>query len=338
MLLYVLRRLGLAVLVAAGVICLTFVIARVVPGDPAASWSGPRAGPAQIAQMRHSLGLDRPLTVQIARYFEGILKGDWGTSVHTHRPVLSDLGRALPASLELVGTAMILGLVAGVLGGLISARWRGRVIDHVLRAASVVAVSLPVFWFALILQDVFAGRLRILPVTGMYGVELDYTHPLTSYTRIPVVDALATGNWEVLGSSLTHLILPVAIVSLYPMGVCLRMVRARLLDVTAEPHAQMVRALGFSERAVLGRFALRLVWGPVAQVVALSFAYALVNTFLVEAFFDWPGLGTYAAASIISLDTPAIVGITLLVALVYLAANLAVDVFQAVLDPRIRLR
>jgi len=335
---YLIRRVGLSALVVAGVVCLTFVIARVIPGDPAAGWAGPRASAAQLAEARHSLGLDRPLAVQIVAYFKGVVTGDWGISIHTHRPVLSDILGALPASLELVIAAILLGLVIGVPLGLIAARWSGRLVDHLVRTSAVFAVSLPAFWLALMLQVVFVQHLHLLPAAGEYAVGLQYSHPLTSFTGAPVVDALITGNWQVLASALTHLILPAVIIGSYPVGVVARMVRARLLDVSGETHTQMVRSLGFSERAVLSRFSLRLAWSPVAQVIALVFAYSLVNTFLVEAVFDWPGLGSYAAASIISLDTPAIVGITLLIAFVYVAANLAVDLVQAALDPRIRLR
>lgn len=335
---YLVRRVGLSVLVVVGVVILTFLVARVVPGDPAASWAGPKASGADIAAARHELGLDRPLPVQIVTYFTGVLRGDWGTSIHTHQPVLSDLATRLPASLQLVGAALLLALLVGVPAGLLAARRRGSAADQLIRGGSVLGASMPVFWLALILQIVFVRWLGLLPVAGLYDPELQYTHPLYTYTGMPVVDAMITGNWPVLGSALVHLVLPALAVAAYPTGVIARMVRAVVLDVSGETHIQMVRALGFGERAVYGRFALRLAWSPIAQVVALVFAYALVNTFLVEAVFDWPGLGSYAAKAVTSLDTPAIVGITLFIAIVYVAANLAVDLLQAALDPRVRLR
>jgi peptide/nickel transport system permease protein len=141
-----------------------------------------------------------------------------------------------------------------------------------------------------------------------------------------------------LGSTLRHLVLPAAVVATYPAGVIARMVRAQLLDIAGDTHVQMMRALGFPERTVLSTFAMKLAWNPVAAVLALVFGYSLVNTFLVEAVFDWPGLGSYAAASVAALDTPAIVGVALFIAIVYVAANLAADLVQAALDPRIRLR
>jgi peptide/nickel transport system permease protein len=332
------RRAALAVVVIAGVIVLTFAVAHLVPGDPAATWAGPHASQAQIAAARRFLGLDRPLPVQLGAYFAGILTGSWGVSVHTHRPVLSDIATAAPASLELVTAALIIALAVGVPLGLVSARWPGRPVDQLIRAGSILGVSMPVFWMALVLQLVFAQRLRLLPAAGEFSPGLLFTHPLARRTGIPMIDALITGNWPMLGSTLSHLLLPAVVVAAYPAGLIARMVRAQVLDTLGETHVQMLRALGFGERAVFGRFAMKLAWNPVAAAVGLVFGYSLVNTFLVESIFDWPGLGSYAAASIATLDTPAILGVTLFIALVYVIANLVVDLVQAALDPRIRLR
>ncbi len=335
---YAARRAALAVLVVAGVTVATFVIARAVPGDPAATWAGPHASAAQVAAARRFLGLDRPPAVQLLSYLGGVLTGHWGTSIHTHRPVLSDLAGAAPATLQLVIAALIIALVVAVPLGLVSARWPGRPADHLIRAGSILGVSMPVFWLALILQLVFSQRLHLLPAAGEFSPGLLFTHPLTRLTGFGLIDALLTGNWPMLGSTLGHLLLPALVVAAYPAGLIARMVRAQVLDTIGETHVQMARALGFSERAVFGRFAMKLAWNPVAAAVALVFGYALVNTFLVESIFDWPGLGAYAAASISTLDTPAILGVTLFVALVYVAANLVVDLIQAAIDPRIRLR
>jgi peptide/nickel transport system permease protein len=334
---YLARRVGLSALVVAGVVLLTFLIARVVPGDPATSWAGPHATPAEIAQARHHLGLDRPFVDQIATYFRGIFAGDWGTSIHTHRPVLSDLASAVPTSLELVIAALLIALAVGVPLGLAAARHRGRPADHAIRGFAVVGVSMPIFWLALILQLVFFNYLHLLPVAGEYGLRFQ-ENPVHAYTHAAVLDAILNGNWAMLWSALTHLVLPACAIAAYPAGVIARMVRASVLDVSGETHIQMLRAFGFGERTIFNRFAMRLAWNPVAQVVALVFAYSLVNTFLVESIFDWSGLGSYASDSIISLDTPAIIGITLFVAIVYVFANLAVDLVQAALDPRVRLR
>jgi peptide/nickel transport system permease protein len=334
---YIFRRLAQAILVVAGVIVLTFVVARVVPGDPASSWVGPKASQAELDQVREQLGLDKPLPEQIVTYFAGVAKGDWGIAVHTHSPVLRDLMDRAPASIELVVVAMIFALLFGIPFGLLSARWNRRLPDSLVRFGAVFAVSMPSFWLALILQLFFFQKLRWFPVAGQYDPNLDYTHPLMQYTRMPIVDALITGNWMVLRSALWHIVLPAIVVAAYPFGVIARMVRASVLDTLGEDHVRMVRALGFSERSVFMKWALKPAWNPVIAVLALVFAYSLANSFLVEAIFDWPGLGAYAASSVAALDTPAIVGVTLFVAIVYVIGNLAVDIAQAALDPRIRL-
>ncbi len=335
---YLARRAVLAVVVVAGVIILTFMVAHIVPGDPAATWAGPHASAGQVAAARRFLGLDRPLPVQLAAYFGGIATGNWGVAIHTHRPVLSDLATVAPASLELVIAALIIALAAGVPLGLVSARWPGRPIDHAIRTGSILGVSMPIFWMALIFQLVFSQRLHLLPVAGEYSPDLLFTSPLARHTGFGVVDALLTGNWAMLGSTLRHLVLPALVVAAYPAGLLARMVRAQVLDTVGETHVQMARALGFGERAVFGRYLMKLAANPVSAAVALVFGYSLVNTFLVESIFDWPGLGSYATASIGTLDTPAIMGVTLFIAIVYVLANLVVDIFQAGLDPRIRLR
>jgi len=335
---YVARRVATAIVVVAGVIVLTFVIARVVPGDPAATWAGPHASAAEVAAARRFLGLDRPPAVQLASYFGGILTGNWGLSIHTHRPVLSDISGAAPASIELVTAALIIAVLVAVPLGLISARWPGRAADHTIRAGSILGVSMPIFWLALILQLVLSDRLHVLPPAGEFSPSLLFTHPLSRVTGFGLIDAPLTGNWPMFGSILAHLLLPALVVAAYPAGLLTRMIRAQVLDTIGDTHVQMVRALGFSERAVYGRFAMKLAWNPVAAALALVFGYSLVNTFLVEAIFDWPGLGEYATASIQALDTPAILGVTLFIALVYVGANLVVDIVQAAIDPRIRLR
>jgi len=334
---YLLRRLAQAAIVVAGVVVLTFAVARLVPGDPATAYAGPRAGPAELERVREEFGLDRPALVQLGDYASGIVTGDWGTALHTRRPVLDDLARVVPPTLELVLCAMLVALLAGVPLGLLAAR-RGGVADALVRLFASVAVSLPVFLLALVLQWLFFQKLGVLPVAGEYDPDLDYTNPLTVYTRMTIVDAAIGGNWAVLGSSLQHLVLPCLAVAAYPLGAIAMMTRASVLEELGEDHVRMARALGFSERSVVGRLALRPALNPVVSLVALMFAYAIVNTFLVEAIFNWPGVGSYAVDSIKALDVPAIIGVTLLVALLYVLVNLLVDLVQAWLDPRIALR
>ncbi|MFG1700582.1 ABC transporter permease [Nonomuraea sp. NPDC049309] len=338
MLRYLTRRLGQALLVVVGVVVLTFAVMRMVPGDPAVAFAGPKATPEQLAQARERFGLDDPLPVQLLNYARDLLSGDWGTSLRTRQPVLDDLYLAFPASLELVGAALLLAVAAGIPLGVLAARYKRRLPDASVRLGSMLAVSVPVFWLALALQTVFGSHLGWFPVAGEYDTSLDTTSPLTLWTNITAVDALITGNWPMLTSTLHHLVLPALVVAAYPAGVIAQMTRAALIEESGQDHARLERALGFGETSILTKFALRPALNPVLSLIALVFAYAIVNGFLVEAVFNWPGLGRYAAESIRSLDTPAIAGVTLLVALVYVLANLVVDILQGFVDPRTRTR
>lgn len=334
---YLARRVGQAVVVVLGVVVLTFLVQRVVPGDPAVAWAGPKASAEQLAQVRAELGLDRSLPVQLWRYLTGLLTGDLGVSVHTRQSVATDLGKAFPASLELVGAGLLLAVLLGVPLGLLAARFRRGGTDVAVRLGSMLAVSVPVFWLALVLQQIFATKLGWFPVAGEYDTALDATSPLHVWTNITAVDALITGNWPILVSTLAHLVLPALVVAAYPTGVIAQLTRATVLEELGQDHARMARAIGFPQRSILFRFALRPALNPVVALLALVFAYAIVNTFLVESIFNWPGLGTYAVDSIRSADTPAIAGVTLLVACLYVVANLVVDLVQALIDPRVRL-
>lgn len=334
---YLVRRLGQAGAVVLGVVVLTFVIVRMLPGDPAAAYAGPRPSTEDLARARAELGLDEPLVTQLGLYLKGLLTGDWGTSSRTRLPVLHDLTVAFPASLELVGAAIIIAVALGIPAGLLAARFLGRPVDGGIRLGSMVLTAFPTFLLAVILQDVFASMLGWLPVAGEYDPTLDSTSPLHLYTNITVVDALITGNWPILLSTLQHLVLPALAVAAYPLGVIAQMTRAAVSEEASLDHARMERALGFSRGEVLRRFSLRPALNPLLTLVALVFAFSLVNTFLVESVFNWPGLGTYTTGAIRSLDTAAVAGVTLLVALSYVLANLLVDVAQSIIDPRIRL-
>jgi peptide/nickel transport system permease protein len=329
---YIVRRLITSLIVIVGVVGITFVITRVIPGDPAASWAGPRASPAQIAAARETLGLDKPVLVQFVDFLGGVLRGDWGTSIHTHRPVLDDLASAAPASLLLLVVAIVLGAGIGVVLGTLAARFRGSFLDGLVQVLSVFNVASPAFWAAIALQLVFSGLIPILPTSGDISSQYQYGG------STPLFAAIITGNGPMFADAAAHVVLPAVALSLYPMGVVARMVRSNILGMMYDPSIKMARSLGYGEGIIVTRFALRQRLGPVLHLIALVFAYSLVNAFLVESIFDWPGLGSYAAASISSLDTPAIAGVTLLIASVYVGANFLVDMIQVFLDPRQELR
>ena len=333
---HLLRRLGQAVFVVLGVVVVSFLIARQVPGDAAVSSVGARASKEQLAAARERLGLDQPLPTQLWHYLETLFRGDLGVSLTTRQPVTHDLGRALPASLELVIAAMVLAVLIGMPLGVLAARYRRGPVDTTVRLSSVLLASVPVFLLALVVQLTFATRLGWFPTAGEYDGSLDRTNPLTVYTNLTALDALITGNWAMLTSTLYHLVLPAIVLAAYPIGAVAQMTRASLIEEVTQDHARMERAMGFGRLAVLVRFSLRPAIGPVLSLLALVFAYSLVNSFLVEAIFNWPGLGSYTASAIRSVDAPAIAGVTLVIALVYVVLNLVVDLLQAIIDPRVR--
>jgi len=333
---YIASRVLQALGVVVGVVILTFIIARLIPGDPAVAYAGPRATPEQLAAVREQFGLDGPMWQQFVSYVSGVARGDLGVSLHTKEPVLSDLLRVFPTTLVLVAIALLFAAIIGIPLGVIAARSHGRIGDVITKVIAILMVSMPVFWLAILLQIVFFSKLGWFPAASAYDTKLDATSPLYTVIGVPVVDALLTGNWVIFRSTLQHLVLPVIAIAAYPIGAVAMVTRGSLLENLGDEHVRMVRALGFSERSVFGRFALRPSLNPIIALLALVFAYALTNSFIVESVFNWPGLGSYAVKSIQTLDVPAILGVTLIVAVLYVVLNLVVDLVQAVIDPRVR--
>ncbi len=337
MLRFVLRR----TLAAGGVVVVltfvTFLLARVVPSDPAAVYIGPKARPEELARVREKLGLDEPLLLQYLIYLRDMLTGDWGTSIGTKRPVLTEILTRLPATLELITVAMTLAVVLGVGLGVLAARRPGRPVDALVRVLSIGGVSMPAFWLGLLLQVVFVGRLGLFPATGRLDRTLEYVHPLSSITGFNLVDSLLTANWAAFTSSFAHIVLPAVTLAAYPTGLMARMTRATMREVLEQDYVLAARAFGLRERYVVWRLALRNAIPPTLTVLGLTVAYALTGTFFVEVVFNWPGIGLFATQALLNVDYPSIMGITLLAAVGYLMVNLVVDVVQARLDPRVRL-
>jgi peptide/nickel transport system permease protein len=333
----ILIRRGLqSVLVALGVGLLAFVITRLLPGDAAATWAGPRASAAELARVRTQLGLDQPLPEQAVRYIADLVTGNWGLSTHTRQPVLSDVAGRFMTSLELVTVALLIAALVGIPLGVLAARWKGRPPDWFAGFSSSILASVPVFWLGLLLQLLIATQLKWLPVAGRWDRTLNDAAVAATRTHMVIVDALLAGNWALLSSGLSHLILPALVIAAFPIGLFARLTRAGLLETMGEEHVRMARAIGYSERTIIWRFALRPSMGPVLSALALVFGFALGNTFLVENLFNFQGLGSYAVDSIAALDAPSIAGTTIFVAIAYLIANLVVDLVRPVMDPRLR--
>lgn len=333
---YILRRLVFGVFVLLGVVIATFILTRVVPSNPAAKWAGPRATIEQIRAAEVELGLDKPLYVQLGRYLKGLLKGDLGYSYRTHRAVRDELLEAIPATLELVLTATILAVIIGVTLGLYSAKYKNRLADHTVRVLSISAVSLPSFWFALAMQLLFYRVLGILPLGGRVSMNIAVMYGTPKVTGLLLLDCLLTGNFFIFLDALKHMILPALTIALLPIGMVARMTRSALLEIMNEDYITAARSYGIKEGYVLWVYALKNSLGPTATIIALGIGYSMVNTFLVESIFSWPGIGKYVAGAVLNLDYPAIMGVTIFSAILYLFLNLVADLIIA-LDPRIRV-
>ena len=338
MLRFLRRRLLASFLTLFGITTITFALARVVPSDPAAVYIGPLARPDEIARVTKELGLDRPLYHQYWSYLQDLVHGDWGTSLATKEPVLGGIAARLPATLELILLAMTLAVAVGIPCGVYAAYRKGKLPDAAARVGSVVGISMPVFWLGLLLQVLLAEWLHVLPATGRLSLERSVLDPITKITGFYLFDSLVTGNWAGFRDAASHLILPATTLAAYPAALITRMTRAAMLDVLGQDYVRTARTFGLSERLVLWRLALRNALPTTLTVSGLSLAYLLTGSFFVEIVFNWPGIGQYATSALLNLDYPSIMGITLLGATAFLVINLAVDLLQAKLDPRVRLQ
>jgi peptide/nickel transport system permease protein len=333
----VLRRSAHALIVVCGVVFLSFLAVRVLPGDPAVVYAGSRASADQLQQVHLQLGLDRPLIVQFWHYLTALLQGDLGTSLATRRPVAEDLTKALPASLVLTCVALAVGVPLGIAAGVVSARFHGRLVDRAIQAISLLAVALPVFWLAVMLQDLFASKLGWLPAAGQVSPRLADAQHLPGISNAALVDAIYAGNPIVLVDTLIHLILPAIVVAAYPFGLLTQLLRSSLIEQLQAPYATLARAYGVGERRLVRSYTLRPALTPIVGIGGLVLGSTLVGAALAEEIFNWPGVGTYLVTAIRSLDINAVVGTTIVVGVLYVVVNFISDLWQAKLDPRIQV-
>jgi peptide/nickel transport system permease protein len=327
------RRLVFCLFVLWGVTLITFLLSRVVPGDPARLIAGPRANAAAIAHVRSLYGLDQSLLQQYIHYMGDLLHGNLGTSFMTRRPVVQDLRRYFPATIELTLYALLIGVGFALIAALVAARRRGSAVDQSVELTAVFGVSLPAFWVALLLQLVVGVKLQWLPVSG----RLDAGQaPPPHITGLYTVDGLLTGHVPVAVSAFQHLLLPALALAVGVYGLMARIVRASLLEVAGEDYVRTAEAKGLTRRRVLGRHVLRNALLPAVTVLGLEFAVLAGGVFVVEYLFAFPGIGQYAFNAFSASDYNAIMGATLLVAVTYVLTNLAVDIAYLYLDPRIR--
>ncbi|HLJ60918.1 MAG TPA: ABC transporter permease [bacterium] len=327
------RRTGLTVFVLFGVTIITFLLSHVVPADPVVAYLGDHAPPAMVEQVRHQLGLDRPLPVQFGIYLGGLLHGNLGISIMNSRPVSQDLAQYLPATAELSSAAMLVAILIGVPTGIVSALHKDGWADQVARVFALGGASLPVFYVALLLLGLLYSRLGVLPGPGQLSL---YTSPPPAITGMVAVDALLSGDWPALGDALRHLVLPAFVLGYASTGIITRMTRSSMLEVMRQDYVRTARAKGVVELRVVLRHALRNALLPTVTVIGLTYGNLLSGAVLTETIFSWPGIGRYATNSVTNIDIPAVLGVTLVIAIIYSIANLVVDVLYAYLDPQIR--
>jgi peptide/nickel transport system permease protein len=329
---YALRRIALMALVIFGVTLITFVLTHIVPVNPVLAYVGDHAPPSVALAVERQMGLNRPLPVQYGLYLWNLVHGNLGISIANQMPVSYDLGLYLPATIELSSAALVVVVVVGIFTGVLSALFRNTWVDQLARVFALGGVSLPVFFTALVFLAIFYVELGWLPGPGELS---PYLAPPPHITGMVVLDALLSGDWPAFWNALSHLVLPAVVLGWASTGVVARMVRSSLLDAMSSEHIRTARAKGLHHVQVVLRHGLRNALIPTVTVLGLSYGSLLQGAVLTETIFAWPGIGRFATLSVTEVDVPAVLGVTLVAALIYSLVNLIVDLLYAVLDPRI---
>jgi peptide/nickel transport system permease protein len=317
-----------------GLVLVTFLIGRVMPIDPVLAIVGDRASQDVVERTRLELGLDRPLYEQFWRYLTDILRGDFGRSVMTSRPVLEDIARFFPATIELATAALVISLALGIPIGVISAVKQNTTLDRAVRIFCLAGHSLPTFVLALLGLLFFYAKLGWFPPSGRQGLLFDGEVP--TITGMITLDALLAGDWPAFTDAMHHLALPALVLGYYSLAYIARMTRAFMLEQLRSEYVTTARVKGLSETRVIWRHAFGNISVPLITVVALTYAGLLEGTVLTETIFSWPGLGQYLTVSLLNADMNAVLGATLVVGLIYLVLNLLADALYTLLDPRVR--
>jgi len=321
-----------------GLLAVTFVISRVVPIDPAQALLGNRATQAQIDEAREQFGLNKPMWEQFGIYTRDALRGDFGKSIRTHKPVLEEVRRYFPATLELATIATIIGVVVGVPAGVLAATKPGSISDQFVRLVGLMGYSMPVFWLGLVGLLVFYGKLGWVGGPGRldaaYDMMLEFE--LTQYTGMILIDTALNGRWDMFANALSHIILPASLLGYISMAYISRMTRSFMMNELGQEYITTARVKGMPERRVIWVHAMKNVLVPLITVVALSYAYLLEGSVLTETIFAWPGLGSYITQALLVADMPAVLGGTIVVGIAFIGLNLLSDVLYRLVDPRAR--
>jgi peptide/nickel transport system permease protein len=316
-----------------GVTVIVFVLARVMPGDPAQLAAGEQATKEMVEGFRREFRLDRPLYEQYATYLWGMVHGDFGRSMFTGRAVRDDLLAFLPATLELTAAGITIALVIGVPAGVLSALYRNGWPDQLARGVALTGVSFPVFWLAMMLQLLLAVSLDLLPIGGRFPAAFKGPPGVTGFYTL---DFLVIGDWEGVWISLRHLVLPAACLAVGSIASITRITRTSVLEVLHKDFVRTGRAMGLPEPLLIGKYVLKNAFIGTLTMIGVALTYMLAGSVLVESVFDWPGLGLYAFKSIVQLDFQPIAAFTVVVGVMVAVVNLGIDVLYGVFDPRIR--
>ena len=318
-------------LVVAGVCVITFIISHLIPGDPARLLAGDRASDEIVQHIRQQLGLDLPLWQQFIHYVEQLLQGDLGMSIRTGRPVVDDLKAFFPATLELAFCALFIALVIGIPLGVLSAVYKNRWFDHLVRLLALTGISTPAFWLGLGVIVLFYGKLNLLPGSGRLD---DWFDPPAQITGFYLIDSLLSGDMDVFFNALSHLILPATTLAFVHLGIVARQIRSAMLEQLSEDYIRTALASGLTKFTIIVRYALPNALIPSVTVLGLALGDLLYGAVLTETVFAWPGMGAYVVSSIQALDFPAVMGFAIVVSFAYVLVNLLVDLMYLWIDPR----
>lgn len=331
----ILRRLLSTVPSLIGVIIVTFLLSRALPGDPAVYFAGPAANKESVAQVRHALGLDKSLPEQFVRYVYDLAHGSLGNALTTGQPVMRDLIQRLPASIELTFVSLVFALVIAIPLGVLAAVRTDSVVDHLCRGVVTIGAALPTFFVALLFVYVFYYLLGIAPEPLGRLNEIYYTTPPT-VTGLLLIDTLLAGDTAAFRGALAQLVLPGVSLGLFALAPMARMTRAAMVSALGSDFVRTARAAGLSNWSVIFTYAFRNALLPIVNVLGMVFSFLLGSNVLIEQVFGWPGIGSYAVNAVIASDYAAVQGFILLMAFAYVALNLIVDIASGLIDPRVR--
>jgi dipeptide transport system permease protein len=329
------KRLTVAIPSLIGVIIVTFLLTRVLPGDTAAYFAGPAATPQAIEEIRKKLGLDRPLLEQFVRYIEDLARGDFGTSLTTGQPVITEIATRLPASAELTLLGLLLSVSIAVPLGVVAAVRQGSLVDHICRVVATAGVSLPVFFTGLLLVYVFYFLLGWSPAP-LGRLDIFYSAP-RHVSGFYLIDSLVARDVELFYAALGQLALPAVTLAIFSLAPIARMTRASMLAVLSSDFVRTARASGLAPRTVVVTYAFRNAMLPVVTTLGMVFSFLLGANVLVEKVFAWPGIGSYAIEALIASDYAPVQGFVLTMAVLYVLLNLLIDLLYGVIDPRVRI-